>query len=292
MDGRIGLSERREEEKAHRIRRPLFWSLAFHLLAVFTLFLLGGRAATVPFPEAVDVLLVGASDGARSASEGAARGSPRVQSAIPREIGSPPGRPEGEPGRDRIHPLDEEAVRERASPGASGGSAGDIAVREFDGPVDPPSPAGRESLQDSSRFPERPEASAGGNPRVPGGKEEAAETGSGAKAAGTGSAGMPASAPDPGGPEWMHGSGGGMSALRERIQSRIVYPEEAVRRGQEGEVILRIRIVSGGVPGEIRIARSSGVRLLDDAARRGVFRAAPLPGSVGWVEVPVRFRLR
>jgi protein TonB len=84
----------------------------------------------------------------------------------------------------------------------------------------------------------------------------------------------------------------GTALLRERIQSRIVYPEEAVRRGQQGEVLLRIRIGAEGVPKEIRIARSSGARLLDDAARRGVVRAAPLPSAPGWVEVPVRFRLR
>jgi len=80
--------------------------------------------------------------------------------------------------------------------------------------------------------------------------------------------------------------------LRERIESRIVYPEEAVRRGQEGEVLLRIRVGEGGIPGEVRIARSSGTRALDDAARNGVVRAAPLPSLPGWFEVPVRFFLR
>lgn len=85
---------------------------------------------------------------------------------------------------------------------------------------------------------------------------------------------------------------GGHGLLRDRIQSRIVYPEDAVRRGIEGEVLLRIRIETGGNPGEIRVARSSGARLLDEAARRGVVRAAPLPASPGWVEVPVLFRLR
>lgn len=80
--------------------------------------------------------------------------------------------------------------------------------------------------------------------------------------------------------------------LRAKIQARIVYPDEAVRRGEQGDVLLRIRIGSGGVPVEIGIVRSSGAALLDDAARRGVVRAAPLPGAPGWVEVPVRFRLR
>lgn len=80
--------------------------------------------------------------------------------------------------------------------------------------------------------------------------------------------------------------------LREKIRSRIVYPEEAIRRGQEGEVLLRIRVDGRGNPAEIRVARSSGARLLDEAARRGVLGSAPLPAVPGWVEVPVRFFLR
>jgi protein TonB len=86
--------------------------------------------------------------------------------------------------------------------------------------------------------------------------------------------------------------GPGTGHLREKIQSRIVYPEEAIRRGQEGEVLLRIRIGDGGVPKEIRVARSSGARTLDEAARNGVVRAAPLPSLPGWIEVPIRFFLR
>lgn len=80
--------------------------------------------------------------------------------------------------------------------------------------------------------------------------------------------------------------------IRERIESRIIYPEEAIRRGQEGEVLLRIRVGEGGIPKEIRVARSSGARTLDEAARTGVSRAAPLPSTPGWFEVPIRFSLR
>jgi protein TonB len=80
--------------------------------------------------------------------------------------------------------------------------------------------------------------------------------------------------------------------LRERIESRIVYPEEAIRRGQEGEVLLRIRVGEAGIPKDIRVARSSGARALDEAARSGVVRAVPLPSTPGWFEVPVRFHLR
>jgi periplasmic protein TonB len=88
------------------------------------------------------------------------------------------------------------------------------------------------------------------------------------------------------------GDGPALARLRDAIQARIVYPDEAVRRGLEGEVLLRIRIEKGGNPGEVRVARSSGVRILDEAARRGVVRAAPLPSAPGWFEVPVRFSLR
>ncbi len=81
-------------------------------------------------------------------------------------------------------------------------------------------------------------------------------------------------------------------ALRDRIQSRVAYPAESVRREEEGEVLLRVFVGAGGAPGEIRLERSSGIRRLDDAARRGVSGAAPLPSSPGWYEVPVRFSLR
>lgn len=99
-------------------------------------------------------------------------------------------------------------------------------------------------------------------------------------------------------PAYAFGGGGGVNGgaeirrLRERIESRIVYPEDAIRRGQEGEVLLRIRVGEGGVPQEIRVARSSGARTLDEAARNGVARAAPLPSLPGWFEVTIRFSLR
>jgi len=93
-----------------------------------------------------------------------------------------------------------------------------------------------------------------------------------------------------GGSGWREGAE--IRLLRERIESRIVYPEEAIRRGQEGEVLLRIRVGEEGIPKDIRVTRSSGARALDEAARSGVVRAAPLPSTPGWFEVPVRFHLR
>ncbi|MGB5994045.1 MAG: energy transducer TonB, partial [Candidatus Deferrimicrobiaceae bacterium] len=134
--------------------------------------------------------------------------------------------------------------------------------------------------------------SGGGTGPVPGDGEKGAAPGEETKGANIGPSGPATAFPGPGHALENSRTAAGTALLRERIQSRIVYPEEAVRRGQQGEVLLRIRIGAEGVPKEIRIARSSGARLLDDAARRGVVRAAPLPSAPGWVEVPVHFRLR
>ncbi len=76
------------------------------------------------------------------------------------------------------------------------------------------------------------------------------------------------------------------------------YPRRAIDLGQEGEVILRALVSADGESREIRVFRSSGIALLDDAAlravRRWAFEAAQINGRRidAWVEVPVRFHLR
>jgi protein TonB len=49
-----------------------------------------------------------------------------------------------------------------------------------------------------------------------------------------------------------------------------VYPMEAVRRAQEGVVLLLIRVSSEGLPIGVDVAKSSGYALLDGAARDAV----------------------
>ncbi|KFN50263.1 energy transducer TonB [Arenimonas composti] len=76
------------------------------------------------------------------------------------------------------------------------------------------------------------------------------------------------------------------------------YPRNALRRGEEGLVVLRVRVDEGGHPVEVTIEQSSGHRELDRAARDTVadrwrFRPAMRDGrAVGaWGLVPVRFVL-
>lgn len=76
------------------------------------------------------------------------------------------------------------------------------------------------------------------------------------------------------------------------------YPLSARRLGQEGWVVLRVKVDASGAPAEVQLARSSGVISLDQAALEAVRRWTFVPARRGeevvaaWVEVPIRFQLR
>lgn len=75
------------------------------------------------------------------------------------------------------------------------------------------------------------------------------------------------------------------------------YPSLARRRGYEGTVFLLVEVLPGGSAGRIRIRKSSGFPLLDQAALKAVgrwrFEPALENGTArtSWVEVPIRFIL-
>jgi protein TonB len=75
------------------------------------------------------------------------------------------------------------------------------------------------------------------------------------------------------------------------------YPGPARRRGHEGTVYLAVEVLAGGTTGRIRVERSSGHPILDDAALQAVrewrFEPAMKNGIpvASWVEVPIRFVL-
>ncbi len=86
-------------------------------------------------------------------------------------------------------------------------------------------------------------------------------------------------------------SGGSLSNAPPR------YPYLARRQGQEGRVVLRVRVSAGGDPMSVRVRQSSGYRRLDDAAVKavGTWRFTPARrGGIpvaGSVDVPISFRL-
>jgi TonB family protein len=109
--------------------------------------------------------------------------------------------------------------------------------------------------------------------------------------------------PLPSPPEWMRKGGGGglkggrggiegepvpldtpdpdyqdyFNQIRERIKSKWTYPEEAARRGIDGELLIEFGIAKTGELAFIDKRRSSNIIVLDYAAMHAVELASPFP---------------
>ena len=66
------------------------------------------------------------------------------------------------------------------------------------------------------------------------------------------------------------------------------YPMESRRRGEHGTVLLRVLVGRDGLPIDIEIARSSGYRALDRAAREAVLRWRFRPVQINGATVEAR----
>ncbi len=88
----------------------------------------------------------------------------------------------------------------------------------------------------------------------------------------------------------------GQANYKKRFQPR--YPRRAADMGQQGEVKLHVLVARDGKAKELKIAQSSGYRLLDKAALAAVRKWEFVPKRQGavtvasWVSVPVDFKLR
>lgn len=102
----------------------------------------------------------------------------------------------------------------------------------------------------------------------------------------------PPSAPKP------HRPGAGMQAdlatqASRQIARHLLYPEEAIARGLEGEALVMLFLDADGNSVAARLERSSGHAILDDAAVAAARQVSALPeGEPREVLLPVRFRLR
>lgn len=76
------------------------------------------------------------------------------------------------------------------------------------------------------------------------------------------------------------------------------YPARAVREGWQGEVLVRVQVQANGRAGILKVHRSSGHPLLDDAALTAIKSWSFVPAYQGerpvsgWVTVPIVFRLQ
>jgi protein TonB len=81
--------------------------------------------------------------------------------------------------------------------------------------------------------------------------------------------------------------------LKQLDDSGQFYPQEAIARGLEGEVLVLIIIDESGRVTAARIEEGSGHHILDDAALRAVRSLRSLPADAPREGLlPVRFRLR
>jgi protein TonB len=82
---------------------------------------------------------------------------------------------------------------------------------------------------------------------------------------------------------------------RYRKQTPPIYPRRALELGQQGTVTLHAQVTEDGLPRALKVAASSGHRLLDMAALAAVkaweFEPTTVNGQTvtRWVRVPVRF---
>jgi periplasmic protein TonB len=75
------------------------------------------------------------------------------------------------------------------------------------------------------------------------------------------------------------------------------YPQSAQDSGFEGQVVLKVHVLASGQPDNISVLKSSGHKILDDAAIKAVTSWAFDPAKRGetpvdgWVKVPLNFQL-
>ncbi|HEY0879411.1 MAG TPA: energy transducer TonB, partial [Zeimonas sp.] len=75
------------------------------------------------------------------------------------------------------------------------------------------------------------------------------------------------------------------------------YPRASRRLGEQGRVVLRVRVEADGRPSQCEVQRSSGSSRLDEAALAAVRRWSFISARRGdekvaaWVLVPMEFRL-
>jgi protein TonB len=77
-----------------------------------------------------------------------------------------------------------------------------------------------------------------------------------------------------------------------------IYPREARKKEYQGEVILKVEVLSDGQVGQVEVKRSSGHDILDRSALAAVRQWRFIPAKRGenaiplWVNIPIKFQLQ
>lgn len=81
-------------------------------------------------------------------------------------------------------------------------------------------------------------------------------------------------------------------SAQKKLARHLYYPPEAVARGLEGEVRLRVTLAADGSVADVRVAASSGHPLLDHAAEKAAWAMGRADASGRELILPVVFRLQ
>ena len=77
-----------------------------------------------------------------------------------------------------------------------------------------------------------------------------------------------------------------------------LYPQEARIKGFQGEVVLKVEVLSSGLVGQVEVKKSSGHEILDRSALSTVKQWKFFPAKRGesaiafWVNIPIKFQLQ
>ena len=77
-----------------------------------------------------------------------------------------------------------------------------------------------------------------------------------------------------------------------------LYPQEARKKGVQGEVVLKVEVLSSGLVGQVEVKTSSGHEILDRSALSAVKQWKFFPAKRGesaiafWVNIPIKFQLQ
>jgi len=77
-----------------------------------------------------------------------------------------------------------------------------------------------------------------------------------------------------------------------------LYPREARKKGFQGEVVLKVEVLSNGLVGQVEVKTSSGHEILDRSALSAVKHWKFFPAKRGesaisfWVNIPIKFQLQ
>jgi protein TonB len=77
-----------------------------------------------------------------------------------------------------------------------------------------------------------------------------------------------------------------------------LYPREARKKGFQGEVVLKVEVLSNGLVGQVEVKKSSGHEILDRYALSAVKHWKFFPAKRGesaisfWVNIPIKFQLQ